>query len=144
MLVGPDDAVLAFSDVASVYTDACDWIDNDAPVGSTVEDLVGALQAQKNSSTTVDPFTIDGFTGQKVVVSTPTGLDIKTCYGGSRAVWKDTDGQLTDTLIPDSAVTAWALDLNGRRAVIMFTSYKPMGAQAQADLAAMTESISIG
>lgn len=143
-VAGPDDAVLAFSNVASVYTDACNWIDNLAPIGPTVDDFVQALQSQQNSLTSAEPLDIDGFSGYKLVVSTPAGVDIKKCYGGARGIWKDVDGQLTDTMVPGSPITVWVLDLDGQRAVISATSYKPMGAQAQAELSAMTDSISIG
>lgn len=116
----------------------------DTPVGATVQDLVQALQAQQNSQTSVQPLELDGFAGSELVVATPDAVDLKKCYGGQRSIWRDVDGQLTDTLAPGTPITVWVLDLDGRRAVISFTAYQPMGDQAKAELAAIADSIRIG
>lgn len=74
----------------------------------------------------------------------PDAVDLKKCYGGQRSIWRDVDGQLTDTLAPGTPITVWVLDVDGRRAVISFTAYQPMGDQAKAELAAIADSIRIG
>ena len=142
---GPDDAVLAFSEIATVYTDSCNWIDSAAPVGPTVDDLVSALQAQQGSQTTdPQPLTVDGFSGYRLGVSKPDGSDFTKCYGGQRSFWQDADGAITDMLGSATPATVWVLDLAGRRAVISYMSYQPMSASTETELTAIVDSIRIG
>ena len=142
---GPDEAVLAFPEIAAVYTDSCDWFDRGAPIGPTVDDLVRALQAQQGTRTTEpQPLTVDGFTGYELGVSKPDGSDFLKCYGGQRSFWKDTDGAITDTLGSATPATVLVLDLAGRRAVISYMSYQPMSATTEAELTAIVDSIRIG
>lgn len=142
---GPDEAVLAFPEIAAVYTDSCNWIDSAAPVGPTVDDLVSALRAQQGTQTTdPQPLTVDGFNGYQFEVSKPDGSDFTKCYGGQRSFWKDVDGAITDMVGSATPATVWVLDLAGRRAVVSFMSYQPMSASTEAELTAIVDSIRVG
>ena len=140
---GPDESVIAFSDVASVNTDSCDWIDTDVPVGPTNDELVRALQAQQNTTVSEPrPLAIDGFAGVELTLS-PAGSDKSKCYGGQSAVFTDADGQLAD-LSYAGPMTMWILDLGGRRAVVTSWAYQPMSAPTQAEISAILDSVRIG
>lgn len=140
---GPDESVIAFSDVSSVHSDSCNWIDTDAPVGPSVDELVKALQAQQNTTVSGPrPLTIDGFTGVALTLS-PAGTDKSKCYGGQSAIFTDADGQLAD-LSYAGPMTMWILDLDGRRAVVTSWAYQPMSAPTQAEVSAILDSVRIG
>jgi hypothetical protein len=141
---GPDESVIAFLDVASVYTESCNWIDKEVPVGPTVDELVQALQAQQNTTVSEPrPLTIDGFTGVELTLSPAASSTKSTCYGGQNAVFQDADGRLAD-LSYAGPMTVWILDLAGRRAVVTSYAYQPMSAATQDQMAAILDSVRIG
>jgi hypothetical protein len=73
---------ISFFTANGIYSDPCHWDVQgtggadvgDVAVGPTVEDLVGALRANENyTSTTPTPVTIDGYAGEELELQLPDG-----------------------------------------------------------------------
>jgi hypothetical protein len=100
---------------AGVYQDPCSDEGVVPAAGDTVEDLAGALQAQKLTTTTRPvPVSVDGHEGLYLEMTAAPDLDFETCGdGGVLAVWED--GPLFDEPFVERL---WILDVDGRRVVL--------------------------
>ena len=82
-----------FSPDINVYPDACASEESPPCTGPTTDDLIAALNAQKNSDVSEPaPITIGGRPGVRVEVSTPKGLDIAGCFEGIQRIWSGATG----------------------------------------------------
>jgi hypothetical protein len=69
--------------IATVYTDPCRWRTTAVSVGPTVDAVVAALVAQKQSSKpTLTDVTIDGFKGKELDLMVPLDVVIANCDQG--------------------------------------------------------------
>ena len=87
---GPGDVALISWTVSHVYGDACHWGGTLVDAGSTVDELVGALKAQKSrvASTPTDVL-LGGIPSRQVVMTTPADLDLATCNNAVVRFWPD-------------------------------------------------------
>jgi hypothetical protein len=139
--------------VTHVFGDACNDAGTLAPVGPTVDDLVRALEAQKNSDATAPiDLTVGGYPAKRVDMSIPAGLDTQTCDqpGILIRIWAEPDFeyQHVDTFaIPASAQNTngssrvYIVDVAGER-VVFTAGYGPNAPAANiAELEAVLASI---
>jgi len=137
--------------VANLYADPCHWRSGgllDPPVGPTVDDLATALVQQAGGTrSTVSDVALGGYTGKKVELSWPDGLDVATCdiWGGGVRVYgrwlESPDGTGGHSFGNGQRNTVYILDLDGQRAVIDTLSM-PIASQADlAELEALVASI---
>jgi len=109
---------MLFYTVGNVNTDGCDWegTQPDPPVGPTVDALVAALDAQRNTvmSDPVD-IVLDGHPGKRVEMRPDPSFE---CV--PQVMWVRPDGQPGDPLVGDGDFfdTLWILDVDGHRVLI--------------------------
>ena len=83
-------AVIGYWTVAGVHKDPCSRSGAATSAGDTVEDLAGALDAQKlTTATEAVPVTLDGYDGLYLGVSTPAELDYGTCREDGLVIFDD-------------------------------------------------------
>lgn len=146
VLHGPEGASVAFvSGEWMTYKDPCNWVTGQQQVGPTVDDLVTALVAQEPTvNEPPRPITMGGYSGTELVISTPPGLDIATCYTGEYVYLIDDLHRQTYAEKGGVPQTFWVLDLNGERGIISFWSSATASEATKAQLAAVVDSIKIG
>jgi hypothetical protein len=128
---------ISFWTVGNVNEDACDWNGTlpNPPIGPTVDDLVSALDAQKNTDMSA-PIEVEvgGHAGKQVTVqiaadfTPPEG----TC-DPDLTIWVGPDGEQGRSVtanLDNPPDTVWILDVDGQRVVIV-TTYDPSDAEAQ-------------
>jgi hypothetical protein len=129
---------ISFWTVGNVNTDACDWNGTlpDPPIGPTVDDLVSALDAQKNTdmSAPID-VEVDGHAGKQVTMQIAADF---APPGGScdpdLTMWVGPGGEQGRSVaanLDNPPDTVWILDVDGQRVVIV-TTYDPSDAEARA------------
>lgn len=107
----------------NLNNDPCKYLSGgqvDPPVGPSVDDLVSALvtQAAGYASTPSD-VTIGGYTGKRIELSLPDGLDIGSCEGQQYWRWTERGSQGGGHVYLDGQRDIlYVLDLDGLRAVI--------------------------
>jgi hypothetical protein len=147
VLHGPDEeASVAFlSGEWMTYTDPCNWVTGQQPVGPTVDDLVTAMVAQEPTvNEPPQPITMDGYSGTELVISTPPSLDIASCYTGEYVYLIDDLHRQTSAEKGGVPQTFRILDLNGERGIISFWSSASASEATKAQLTAVVDSIKIG
>jgi hypothetical protein len=142
---GPDGMSMGFLTVTSLEGDPCNWKEpTDIEVGPTVDDLLTALAANPGYETTVPAdVTLGGFSGKRIDVQVPAGLDLATCDDGHFFVWAGGDGQIIYTQGPEGRFHLWILDVQGSRALVMTHDFPGTPADDQVELQAIVESIQI-
>jgi hypothetical protein len=87
---GPGDVALISWTVSHTYGDACHWGGTLVDAGSTIDELVAALQAQKSrvASAPTDVL-LGGLPSRQIVMTTPADLDLATCNNGILRFWPD-------------------------------------------------------
>jgi hypothetical protein len=145
-LEGPDGMSMSFLTVTSLYGDPCNWKkDTGIEVGPTVDDLVTALAANPGYETT-DPadVTLGGFSGKRIDVQVPAGLDLAACdEDGQFRVWADGDGATIYAQGPEGRFHLWILDVQGSRVLVMTHDFPGTSADDLAELQAIVDSITI-
>ena len=114
--------------VTNLFADPCRRITEgqlDPPVGPTVDDLATALrnQAGENATAPTD-VTVGGYSGKRVELSQPAGLDIATCESGAFTRWIEGGTFGGHNYGNGQRNVVYILDVDGLRAVID-TSYLP-------------------
>lgn len=140
---------LSFFDVANLYTDGCQWVLMQPPVGPTVDDLVAAFARLPGFGGEVRDVTVDGFTGKQIEYTVPD-YDPVQCRGGTFGLLQEDDD-------PGQGVAPhlWAqapaqrnefriVDVDGTRLVVG-AGYPPdIPAQDLRELHEIVESVEIG
>jgi hypothetical protein len=143
---GPDGMSMSFLTVTSLNGDPCNWIgDTDIEVGPTVDDLVTALAANSGYET-ADPadVTLGGFSGKRIDVQVPAGLDLATCdEDGQFRVWALGDGATIYAQGPEGRFHLWILDVQGRRLLVMTHDFPGTPPDDLAELQAIVDTIQI-
>jgi hypothetical protein len=116
----------------------------DPPVGPTVDDLARALRDQAGESATAPTdVTVGGYSGKRVELSLPAGLDPATCEGGGFVRWTERGTPGGHVYGSGQRNVVYILDVDGLRAVID-TSYLPGTSEASlAELEQIVASIRI-
>ena len=141
--------LVAFFDVANIYTDGCQWKRVDPQPGPSVDDLVAAYVNEVEGVTAVRDVTVDGFSGKKIQYAVPDYREGE-CKGDQFGlVQEDNRSDLADApslwaQTPKQQNEIWILDVDGTRLVIL-AGYPPnISAPDRADLDAILNSIRIG
>ncbi len=138
-------------DVGQVVRDPCQWKGQGFDPGSSVQDLVAALVAQKTrNATTPTDVTLAGFAGKYLEWSVPSDMkssrwtDFDACDLSNDGVDRDfvswfAKGQYENDRyeqVPGQVDQLWVLDVNGQRLVVD-ASYSPD--TSQGDRAALRQ-----
>ncbi|HEX5824140.1 MAG TPA: hypothetical protein VFY18_06760 [Candidatus Limnocylindrales bacterium] len=120
---GPGDVALVPWTVSHTYGDACHWQGNLVDAGSTVDELVSALQAQKSrvASTPTDVL-LGGIPSRRLVMTTPADLDLASCDMGVVSFWPDPGPDVSGGLCctkPGSTDVVYVVDVAGNRLVVV-------------------------
>lgn len=134
-------------DVTHVYMDACKAAGTLTEIGPTVDDLLRALAGQGGSdaSTPVD-VTLGGYPAKRIEMSIPADLDLSTCRYPDEGIqiWADA-GETAFFAIPaerrDTAYSAYVVDVDGTRTVILPGQGPDASASDIAELEAVMASI---
>ena len=141
---GPTGMSFGFLTVTGLEGDPCNWpAGPDVELGPTVEDLATALAAH-DSYDTSNPtdVTLGGFSGKRIDVELPAGLDLASCDEGQFWIWTG-DGQAIYAQGPEGRFHLWILDVEGRRVIVMTHDFPGTPASDQAELQSIVESIQI-
>ncbi len=143
---GPGGLRLEPWQVSHVYGDVCHWRGTLVPVGTTVDELISALEVQtgRNASAPTD-VTFGGFPAKRIELNTPD-QEAALCDGGFLRYWPDPGpnengglgsprGNHTDVL--------YVVDVADGRVVVVARYYADSSAQDVAELDAIVESIQI-
>ena len=136
---------ISFWDVGDVPRNPCHPIGHESDPGPTVDDLVGALEAQSmRHATAPTDVTLDGYSGKYLVWSVPAdlkmtgdsnfvGCDVQSDGFRNFVSWEGAGGvgQRWQQM-PGQVDRLWILDVNGQRLVVD-ASYSPDTTQAQLD-----------
>jgi hypothetical protein len=131
--------------VATVYTDPCHWKTSAVSVSPTVDAVVAALVAQKQSSkVTPTDVTVDGFRGKEIDLMVPLDVVIANCDDGQYTEFTEAPpGGDRYNQGPGQHDLLDILDVNGQILVIK-RSYWPANTAADlAELKAIFDSIRI-
>lgn len=137
-----------FADVADVYVDPCRWDRLGAirpRVGSTVDDLVVALQRVPHAHATkpVDA-TLGGVAGRYLELTIDPHQDFRTCDGGAFHIWIDSRGNSRYYQGPGQVEQFWVLDAHAVRLVVEASFFPEASSESRADLRGILDSIRIG
>ena len=129
----------------NVYPDACASEEWPPRTGPSANDLLAALNAQKNSDVSEPaPITIGGRPGISVDVSTPKGLDIDGCFEGIQRIWSGaTGGNYLAFGAPGGTYPVSIVETPSGRIVIATGSDDTATAADKAELQAIIDSIQI-
>lgn len=150
---GPNGLAIQFLDVTSLNQDPCRWrgTDGDVDAGTTVGDLVAALEAQTAYAVS-DPVdvTIGGYNGQRVDIAGPTEPfagdgEAPACDEGVVRLWSTREhGEAAIYLQgPANRWQANILDVDGIRLVVVAQDFPGTAAADRARLDAVLESVVI-
>ena len=144
-------AGLLFDEIGNIYTDGCQWVQADPPVGPTVDDLAEAWANVPDFAATAPVVvTVDGYAGKQIEFTVPDYTN-DGCRGISPtearfALWYSPGGAAPGFWAqgPNQHTEQRILDVNGTRLVIT-AQYLPRATpQDRADLAEALASIQIG
>lgn len=136
--------------VKYVYPDACKWDNANVITTTTSADLVNAIAAQKNrTSSAVTSTTIDGFPAQEVTLTVSPTLDASTCTNGNLRYWPGVNESGPDfgsgmcCNLAGNIDTVYVVDVNGKRIVLVARHYPGSSAQSLAELQSVVDSVRI-
>jgi hypothetical protein len=120
---GPGDVALFPWTISHTYGDACHWGGTLVDAGSTVEELVNALRAQKSRvASTPSDVLLGGIPSRQIVMTTPASLDLATCDSGVVRFWPDPGPQETGGLCctkAGSVDVVYVVDVAGNRLAVV-------------------------
>jgi hypothetical protein len=135
---------LTTSVVGRVYTDTCAVDGTAQPFGSTIDDLVTALEGLGGA--TVSPAvdtTVGGFPAKRVDIVMPD-VDVATCRVGILQIWADPAQESFNALDPGQQESVYITSVAGQL-VVMFTTEAPdTSASDIAEVNAIIGSVEIG
>ena len=121
-----------YAEVTHVYADACESAGTLTAVGPTVDDLVGALEAQVGSDATAPvDVVVGGYSGKRVDISVPAELDTATCRNpGVIQIWADPAETSFFAFFPNTEpASVYILDAKGER-VVFTVGHSPSSSPA--------------
>lgn len=150
--LGVGAVAVSFTEVSNIYTDPCQWVLVDPPVGPTVDDLISAWANVPgfNATAAID-VTVDGYNGKQIEFTVPDYKEDE-CTQNRFGLWQDDGPASTRTGSqpnwwaqgPNQHNQLWLLDVDGTRVAINAISFPPMSPQDQAALDDILASIQIG
>jgi hypothetical protein len=144
----PNEVMFTTWVVSHVFEDACKWNETKiVNVGTSPEQLMTALAAQKSRTASAATSTvIDGYPGQEMTLTVDPSLNTSTCTGGNLRYWPaagpDFGGGMCCNLA-GNIDTTYAVDVNGKRMVVVARHYPGSSAADLAELQSIVDSIQI-
>ena len=134
--------------VTDIFPDACKWSESKiVDVGTTPEALMTALAAQKSrTASAVTDTTVAGYPAKQIVLTVAPTLHTSTCTDGNLRYWPGPGPDFHAGLCcnPTGNVDAvTAVDVNGKRMVIVARHYPGSSSQSLAELQSVVDSIQI-
>ena len=138
---------VSFWDVANIFSDPCQWVLVDPPVGPTVNDLVSAFANVPGlDATAATDVTVDRYEGKQFDLTVPDFAE-NECQAGLFALWQE-DGHVGPRpnrwVEPNEHLEIWVLDVDGTRLVISAGYFPDTSAQDRLELNEILNSIQIG
>jgi hypothetical protein len=135
-------------EVSHIFQDACKWDQTKiVDVGTTPEQLVTALAAQKSrTASSATSTVIDGFPAQQITLTVAPSLDTSTCTNGNLRYWPGPGPDFSSGMccnLAGNVDTIYAVDVNGKREVIVARHYPGSSAADLAELQSIVDSIQI-
>ena len=116
--------MVRFIEVGNVYTDGCQGVLVDPPVGPTVDDLVSALANLLGlAPTAAADITIDGYVGKQIEFNVPRYI-AGECKHSTFNLWREIDDNFPHWAKSNNHIRLWILDVGGTRLVIEAYSYE--------------------
>jgi hypothetical protein len=143
--LGAGTANLLIDDIANIYTDGCQHVLADPPVGPTVDDLAEAWANVPDlaASAAVD-ITVDGYAGKQIEFTVPdySPSECKDVF----AIWYSPGDAAPGYWAqgPNHHFKQWILDVDGTRLTISAGSFPNTSPQDRAVLEEILASIQIG
>ena len=134
--------------VTDIFADACKWDEaNLVNVGTTADEFVNAIANQKShTASAVTDTTIDGYPAKEITLTVAPILDTATCTDGVLRFWPGPGPNFSGGMCCDltgNIDTLYAVDVNGKRTVIIARHYPGSSSQSLAELQSIVDSIQI-
>ena len=129
--------------VDGVLVDPCAMDEGAPDAGTSVQDLVAALEKQEQTATTEPvPVAVDGHAGLYVELTAPADLSFATCDLGYFSYWEGSPDDAQHTVdSPGTVDRTWILDVAGDRVVVVAAAPPGVTAAQVREMRAMVESI---
>ena len=137
----PAGSFVSFWIVRNITSDPCaaEWLE--PPVGGSVDDLVNAFADRPDFvAGSIEPATIDGRPGTRLLLSVPEGVDFASCAGGEYSDWTALDGGRRSQG-PGQIEELIIVDVDGQRVMVNLGSFPGTSAEDLARLDSIVESI---
>ncbi len=133
---------------ANIFSDPCQWVEVDPPLGPSVDDLVAAFASVPAlNATEPTDVTVDGYHGKQIEFTVPDYTEDE-CIDGRFALLQDPgfagQGPNYWAQAPNAHHRLWILDVDGTRLVIGGTYFPDTSQQDLDDLDTILNSIQIG
>lgn len=139
----PFGSSLSFWTVANITVDPCaaEWLV--PPVGESVDELVAALAERPDFvEGSIEPTTINGHQGRRLVLAVPDDLDFETCASGRYIDWlNSSDGGLRWSQGPGQLEELFIVDVDGQRVVLDISSFPDTPTEDLARIRSIVDSI---
>jgi hypothetical protein len=143
--LGVGSANLLIDDIANIYTDGCQRVLADPPVGPTVDDLAEAWATVPDlAATAAVDVSVDGYAGKQIEFTVPDygPTECRDVY----AIWHSPGDAAPGYWAqgPNHHFKQWIVDVDGTRLTISAGSFPSTSPQDRAVLEAILASIRIG
>jgi hypothetical protein len=117
-------------EVSRVFGDACHPTGTSQRIGSSVDELLTALDAQTSTDASVSDVVIGGRSGHRVVMTISPSVDIATCEDGAQGpakIWTDSaeQGYFAFPFDTPGGGTAYVVDVDGKRVAFIPGAFIP-------------------
>ncbi|MDQ4035797.1 MAG: hypothetical protein M3153_07685 [Chloroflexota bacterium] len=139
----PDGMNIRFGSVSSMYANPLDASDGfvEPPIGPTVDDLVEAIVAHPDWSTSrPTDVSIDGHAGKAVRLTLPAEIELSE---GRFLFWRDGQGGDRWAFEPGQIIDFYVIDVDGQRLVLELFSYPGTPATDLAERQAVIDSLQL-
>lgn len=133
--------MVIYSNVSTLYTEACQWLGSAITPGPTVDDFATALAALDGfESTEPTDVTVAGYQGKRVRITAPADVDIASCY---LSQYQSFEGVSSAFGSPGQTNDVRILDLDGTRYLVVTHYQTGTPAEARAELDRMVDTLEI-
>jgi hypothetical protein len=110
---------IGYFSVAGLYENPCTRQGQRLETGTSVDELVAALDRQQMTSTSEPaPVSIGGHDGVYVELTASPSLRLKSCKDGGFEIWQTSDGGSWWLFEPGQVDRLWIVDVDGERVVL--------------------------
>lgn len=142
----PGEVMLVTWVVSHIYGDVCRWQGTLVDVGTTVDELAGALVQRGRTASAPSDVTLAGFPARRVDLTVPADLDLATCDNGVLRYWPDPGPNESGGLCcgrPGHTDAVYIVDVAGNRLVVVARHYPASSAENLVELQGIVDSIQI-